>query len=224
LFSQYIPFARDCFIALQLACSKNDTSYARFFFYKSFFSGVTWSTIQQSEHILTLLGRNTKYHHSIYEEYKKIRKQYLQGINFPLRAHYQSLVLKDYCYHGIRQFWEHKETSDSLYAAITLENVNSLVALTKEYGLKFERSTGIRDQTLDVYGSNDLDLQLTPQHIVLFLHNGCAYFHLKNELIEAIKNGELHPRIYALIYEFAIQDMLGKNGNSARSDYSRFYR
>lgn len=47
--------------------------------------------------------------------------------------------------------------------------------------------------------------------LVTFLHNPCGYQLLKKELMQAVVEGELHPRDYALIYEWSYFNLKRKN-------------
>lgn len=223
IFTKYRPFAKDCFIALQLACMQKDTAKSTMFFEYSFASGITWSMLESSSHIQKIIGTYPQYQNFIYNLYKVERKKYLQSLDFPLRCQYLNLCSKDYAFKNLGQHWGHKEFSDSTYAAVTRENVESLIGLTKRFGFKGDLGVGYKNSEIDETGGRDISL--IPIIVPIFLHNSCAFIKLKNELYQAVQNGELHPRWYATFHDWALNELQDVSNDGSRTNfYWRFYR
>ena len=62
IFTEYKPFAKDAFIALELACMRKDTAQSIYFFEQCFKSGVNWDVFDKVLYIKDILDKNIAYH------------------------------------------------------------------------------------------------------------------------------------------------------------------
>src|SRR5690606_15804849 len=91
--------------------------------------------------------------------------------------------------------------------AVMEANILYVINVSKQLGyVPFERTLGVGDISIDrIEVERKLtidDAELMTQGMAqLFWHHGYGFFNLKKELINSMLMGELHPRIYALIYD-----------------------
>ncbi|MBA3829846.1 MAG: hypothetical protein H0X33_12980 [Taibaiella sp.] len=198
------PFAKDCYIALQLACMQNDTNKATFFFKKSFESGINWSSLKFSSYIYTLLKNNFSYSEKISQLYKTGREKYLKNINWSLRDSIINLLKKDW-YFKKNHSWTNKTDRYPKYVQALDENIVKLELLSKRYGFPGEHMIGIKDPELDTCDPSFFWRLSSLSSLILF-HHRCGYGLMEQELKKALIDGELNPREFALIYEFSYAD------------------
>lgn len=217
-------FAKDCFIALELACMERDTANARFFFKACFTKGVPWESLSLVNYITELLRLNPDYKDDIYQNYISERRRYLQKIDFPTRMAIVAMLKKDDLYKNIPVNWKGKKAADTLLVQVNENNAKEFVALTKRVGIPGQHSVGIKDYELDLSCDPDLFRDLGVVFDRILLHYGCSYFMLSKELQQAVRDGELHPREYALFYEFSYHWFAKKSNNPSENNYVPLYK
>lgn len=210
------PFARDCYIALQLACLMNDTAYATFFFEQCFKNGVEWNTAIFSPPVNRLLQADGAYKKRIGELCDKRYPEYLKTID----TVYRNVIQNMYKHEGrLRSYASGEEGNirpkTREWMRIQDSNMYELVSMIKSKGFPGEKRVGYRNivykQIEDSRRGNRkyeydfmmVDLFLSCHVATLFFHHRCGYRLLKEELMQAVFEGELHPREYALMYEWS---------------------
>lgn len=214
IFTRYPkPFAKDCFIALQFAGLRKDTASASFFFLKAFENGVKLEDLYKAKHIATLLS-DVSYRNHVGEIYKGGRRSYLMSINRPLRDSINRMLKRDFMAKSLAvgyrdsNFIYHFSGKD---VAIFDENLQTLIKLVKNYGYPGQHLIGLEDDELDSARSRKDYLFSSIADIILF-HHTCGLYFLKKDLLKAIEKGELLPREYALIYQWAYDDYYQSKG------------
>jgi len=209
LFSTYKkPFAKDCFIALQLACYIKDTANTTFFFRTAFERGVTWTAIEMAPAIKNFFDRKQKYKKEIFDLYPECREKWQGSINYSLRRTINDLMKRDT---ELKVWTERFErNSKEEYDAETVENevqdsiATEIVKLTKRYGFLGDNVIGFYEGSKADSGTFDKGhcYAITSMIDNQFFHHNCLYFLLKRELDTALVNGEISPAMYATIYEW----------------------
>ncbi|MBS1590466.1 MAG: hypothetical protein JST52_12745, partial [Bacteroidetes bacterium] len=98
---------------------------------------------------------------------------------------------------------------DSSYVKLTESNILILDSITNHYGyVPGEITIGIVDPELDQKklspeDSIDLFMYLTPIVYHILYHHGCSFWMMQDCLRQSVKQGEIHPRMFAEIYEFS---------------------
>lgn len=206
------PFAKDCYIALQLACMMKDKENAIYFFEKCAETGVEWGTFMVSDYITDML-RDTDLSTKVADVYKTKRANYLAGIDTAYQGVVYRMFRKENELRRIAE-GEGKRAHHLLSAWLRLEDSNmyALVKMIKKKGFPGENRVGYyfykqaddnnrKAPEKDKYP--DTKIYLSSHVATMFFHHRCGYQLLKDELMEAVKQGELHPREYALIYEWS---------------------
>jgi len=225
IFTDYAPFAKDCYIALELSAMCCDTGRTAYFLAKGFENGLSWSTVSTIRQVQQLFARYPLYQKQMLNRYKQLRSSYIARLNCYVRGICVSMQKKDGTFHEIPwDSWGNKNIRDSLYAKVLTDNVTELVDLVRQYGFPGEKMIGVFDYEIDTYCDEGVNLRLEPVVTLFFWHQGCGYFLLKNELMDAVKKGELHPRTYALTYEWAFKDIQDRPHNSSKINLSKFYK
>ncbi len=197
------PFAKDCFVALQLACWQRDTTYADYFFQKAFENGINREMTGMAGHINTYLRRSDAYERRIDSLYKACRPRYLNALNLDQRFEVEALLKKDGLYHEMPAEYATLKVRDSLYGRVVDANVLALAAMIRRHGLPGEKTAGIQDAKLDDLHAPQYWMRMTALATHIFHHQPWAAQLLRSELLQAVRDGELHPRSYALIYEWS---------------------
>lgn len=209
------PFARDCYIALQLACLMNDTTYASFFFEQCFKNGVEWNTAIFSPPVNRLLQADGTYKKRIGALCDKLYPEYLKTIDTSYRNVIQSMYRHEYALRGKAESGERDENLLRKWLAVEDSNMYELVPMIKSKGFPGEKRIGftkILFEQLDdsrrgdrryEYDFSMVNVNLNCHAATLFFHHRCGYRLLKDELMQAVLEGELHPREYALMYEWS---------------------
>lgn len=212
------PFAKDCFIALQVACMINDTSSAYGFFIKCFETGVLWETVCKAPLTSEVLNNNSKYKSRISGEYEQYRRIYQKSLDTLYRQQILSMIEHEYYF---RRRSDNNETITAEWMRVEDSNMAELVKIIPIKGFPGEKRIGIRDDQLQIdkdLSESILMLSSIPAH--MFYHNRCGYQFLKNELMKAVENGELHPREYALMYEWSHVYFIRKNWDDKYHHYT----
>jgi hypothetical protein len=215
IFNEYPkPFAKDCFTALQIACLRNDTTNATYFFQKSFEQGVTWVVLNAVPQVKNLLSRDS-YNRTAH--YNRIHPRYLASLDTALRKE----IVR-------RIHWDNSRKNSSskqVYAAVLDQNIHFLDSLAKHAGYPGEHLIGILDQTLYKDPSNFRPDLLSSIPSVMYFHHYCGLQLMKKELFEAIRNGELQPAEYALMYEWSYAYLRRKQFVAKyKAQYARYLR
>lgn len=209
LFAEYRPFAKDCFIALQLAALLGDKVSADNLFPVAFRAGLTWEAVMQSEVITRLLNADAvlleKAKNSYSTNYKAfeadINKEYRQQVirwktsDDSMKMRMQGFPPGDAT--GKARFIEYQQLLE--------KNVLEMKEMIRKHGFPSERQVGYMDYALDGGEEQRMEycysLRLLPDQ--LFFHHGCAFFLSMEELDSALISGDILPAAYAAIYEWA---------------------
>jgi hypothetical protein len=211
LFTEYSkPFAKDCFIAVQLSCTTTDTAATSYFFSKAFERGVTWTAITSSPVITEYFEKRPAFLARIQRDYQPRRNKWEHGINYNLQSVIIGMKRRD---DKVKWKMNFLNTSSSAfykraeeYAAVVDSNAAELLRLTKRYGflgdniLGFVESWLIRD-SVDARKRASYGLYSFVDQ--LFFHQNCLYILLRPELRKALDEGEISPAMYALIHDWA---------------------
>lgn len=207
VFDQYpAPFAKDCFNALQIACFSGDTAHATYFFKMSFRYGVNWENLTHIPLVVTFLNRDTSYLNHIKYQYKKQREIYFSSIDLVMRDSVMAIMKNDF---NKRAKYEKndadavKHYKDSVYTQALDSNIIAIFNLVKRHGYPGERMVGIHDTNYANSSRDKFAYRLSSLPAYMFFHHYCGYWLMQDYLLKAIYAGELHPKEYALIYEWS---------------------
>jgi len=200
-------FARDAFLAFQIACMIQDTTEISYFFEKSVSNGIIWEPINYSEYYKIFISGNRNFQKRLEELYKTSRAKYEKSINQDLRNYILEMLNNDD---------KHRtNTQDSLLNAKWFSvmdlNGQKIDSIIRKIGYPGEHIAGIYNSKVAIVsGSKDYPMGVQVYSIPsrIFYHNQCTFQSLEKELLEAIKNGELTPKEYALIYEWSFDELL----------------
>lgn len=206
------PFAKDCYIALQLACMMKDKESAEYFLRKCAETGVEWGTFMVSDYIMDML-RDTDLSTKVADVYKAKRADYLAGIDTAYQGVVYCMFKKENELRSIAG-GEGKRAHNLLSDWLKLEDSNmyALVKMIKKKGFPGESRVGYYYyKQADNYSGempkqdnySNTKIYLSSHIATMFFHQRCGYQLLKEELMKAVEQGELHPREYALIYEWS---------------------
>lgn len=208
-------FVKDCYIAAQVACLTNDSLLLKRFMRLCIEKGIPSSQLLLDKNIHTYLNNHLKTLSDIKMGVDQQRNIYMSSINIPLRYKITSMYLMDQLYHGVPSEYN----GDSLFNEVITDNMNKTIQIVKQCGYPGEHLIGISNSEMDntCYKLTDLELEeVTP---IFFYHNACTFQLLKAELYNAVINGDLHPREYALIYEWSYGEMLSLGDTSTYTIY-----
>lgn len=215
------PFAKDCYIAAQLACMAKDTSNATYFFKKCFENGVEWNTLLASRAVSMLFAEDVSYKRHVASFFDEYYKKYTERIDTVYNAIIYNMYKHEY---GLRAIAEHSRNDHDKFARwmqVEDSNMYELVDIIREKGFPGEKRIGMcYYNQLD----NNRDRSLTRIFLscnaaTLFFHHRCGYELLKEQLMQAVKDGELHPREYGLIYEWSHAYFSRKNWDDEYHDF-----
>jgi len=208
-------FVKDWYIAAQIACQIQDTTNLKLFLNTCFNKGMEWSIVASDSNLVTLLDQYPEYKECLEKMYEDSRTVFLSVINIPLRYELTAMFLKDQLYHDLQpeKLW------DSLFRAVTRENIERIATITKQYGYPGEHLIGISNNTLDNACTSLTDKDLEENTALFFYHQACGFQLLKKELYEGVIKGDLHPREYATLYEWSHGDIKSVNDTAATIVY-----
>ncbi len=203
-------FARDAFTALQIACIGKDTASISYFFGKSVSNGIIWEAILYSKHYKDVVDYDLKFKRRLEALYVVSRKHYESSIDTSIRKFVLGLLEKD----DSARFINHQQVKDSLdivrWFEVMEHNIYQIDSLVKKIGFPSEHKAGILSSKIINVGYLGVDLYPTPSRI--FYHNQCGFQLMKNQLLQAIIDGELTPKEYAVIQEWSFDVFDRKNG------------
>jgi hypothetical protein len=207
------PFAKDCFIALQLACYANDKNSAEYFFKQSFRNGVSWAAVILSPPVKMMLDADPVFNRKIEIIYKQEYPLYSKSINYPLR---QKILKMKHIDDSLKarltgtkgqEYIKRRKVYDDLLDSNTIE----VARLTRQYGFLSDRMIGVADNTIKEIEkfANDYRYIYALRSLIdqLYFHHACRYFSNPDKLRAALEEGELLPAMYACIYEWAFLDL-----------------
>ncbi len=200
-------FARDAFLAFQIACMIKDTSAISYFIEKSVSNGVSWEPINYVEYYQNIISTNSNYQRRLENLYTHAREKYESSINPNLRNYILGLLEEDD---------KHRtDNKDSLlnakWCSVIDINGQKMDSIIHKMGFPGEHITGIfNSEVVIVQGRNDrpTGVQIHPVPSRIFYHNQCTFQSVQKELIDAIKQGELTPKEYALLHEWSYNTLL----------------
>ena len=202
-------FARDAFLAFQVACMLKDTAEITYFFDKSVSNGVTWDAIEYSDYYKKVVSASGPYRQRLEALYDDCRKRYEESLNGKLRDYILGLLKDDDDHRTTNQ----DSALNVRWFAVMEMNGQKIDSIIHRNGFPGEHVTGIFNSEVElVVGSTDFPtgVQIMPVPSRIFYHNPCAFQEVRNELLQAIKDGELTPREYALMYEWSFDVLLRK--------------
>ncbi|MBS1589279.1 MAG: hypothetical protein JST52_06655 [Bacteroidetes bacterium] len=201
-------FVKDIFIATQIACLQNDSAMLSFFLNEGFKKGLPWRMVENDSNISTYLKQLPKeFIIRLKNSFFNGRTFYLSNINLSLR--YKILIMSqiDQLYHEFPRDISIPINRDSLYATILDANMDSIMNVIYLYGYPGEHLIGINnseDDKADCFPN--YEQQLVEPTPIFFYHNECAFQQLSKQLYQSILSGDLHPREYALMYEWSFNE------------------
>ncbi len=95
IFTEYKPFAKDAFIALELACMIKDTSNANYFFNQCCKAGINWEVFNRVVYVKQFINETEYRKQAFTRTYNLERKYYYKRLNNNLRKYLISLSKKD---------------------------------------------------------------------------------------------------------------------------------
>ncbi|MCB0697907.1 MAG: hypothetical protein KDC07_11110, partial [Chitinophagaceae bacterium] len=147
--------------------------------------------------------------------YEKYYNEYKKTID----TNYRNIIANMYKHeYALRRLAEGPTRSEPLirkWLAVEDSNMYELVPMIKSKGFPGEKRIGLShilpEQVDDsrtgdrrnTYDFRMVSVNLNCHAATLFFHHRCGYMLLKEELMQAVLEGELHPREYALIYEWS---------------------
>lgn len=203
-------FARDAFLAFQVACMFKDTTMVSYFFEKSVRNGIIWEAINYITFYQDIVSFNLAYKRRLESLYSTNRAIYESSIDTILRKNILALLIED------DKARTHNNDSLSNYRWMKLcdSNGKKLAAIIKRVGFPGEKMCGIlNSEVAIVNGSKEraTGVQIYPVCNRIFYHSACVFQDVKVELQRAVKNGELTPKEYALLYEWSFDVLTRKN-------------
>ncbi len=276
-FSKYRPFARDAFIAAQVAAKFDDTASLTLFLGHCYKVGIPWSIISNSYQIGKVLSRFHVYKETQEQRYRLLRPKYFRSIDPQLRKEFTTYSRRDdtarnAAWVAIKRFssWRdanrdsfisrygddvdshvilrnyrknHRDFAndpfysklkrlaekhyrplnrwDTAFVKVLEENIKAVAEVSRRLGfVPGEKSIGIADDEGQIHD----DLIFSPIVIHQFYHHGCGFALLQKELLESVKRGEIHPRLYGCIYDQAYCNLKDKAYDMATSNYFPLYK
>lgn len=198
-------FAKDCFIATQFACYIEDTTSAIFFIKRGILSGVNWSSLNSSIYVTNLFIRNKAFKNTVVTIYQQYRPQYIGSLNMVLRKRIRGMIDMD----GIQKAKIQSRAdiqAKKQYTSTLDSNMKELCKIIKEHGYPGEHVVGIYDSEMDAGSTTNF----SSLPALLFFHHEYGYQCLYEELMAAVKNGELNPREYALFHDWSYQKIINR--------------
>ena len=189
LFEKYeVRFVKDYVIASQVSILNDNTNLAIEYILQSIKNGVKIECLKSIKLLSQELAATDW--EIIEEEYKELRKNYLKKINLSLYQEFH------------KRYQKEQDSKRTEYYKITVySNFDRIIELLNEGGFPNEKLIGIDNQRF-AKSISDCDLG-NSKVIVTLLHYDYPFSEIgEEELIEAIKRGNLHPREFATIYNF----------------------
>lgn len=186
-------FAKDYMIAAQLAAQNKDESKAIYFLEKAVEGGCLLSCIKAIR-VFDDLRESSSWADLLLQE-DVLRKNYLESIQLDL--------LIEFC---DRYQFEQERKRNASYQAAVYDNFNRIKEIIEEQGFPGEHLIGLdycklAPRLQDCYLGNS-------KVIVTLLHYDYPIAELgETVFLEAIRAGNLHPREFALIYNYEISKL-----------------
>jgi hypothetical protein len=194
---------KDVFIALEIACLANEKSEAMYFVKCAFRKGLNMHTVKKIPVVANCIYGTEDQMMTLNRVYEEGKNEYYASIDFFYRNRIWTLMDKDNKAKMIPNNWKPQRIHDSLNSIILDENLCSMIELVNKFGFPSESKIG-------VYGPIEGSCIDTSTYSilcscvdVLFFHNRCTFQLLKDKCLMAVQNGDLDPRIYALMYEWS---------------------
>jgi hypothetical protein len=205
------PFAKDCFIALQLACNSSDGQMVEYCLKKAFERGLEMEAMQSSKTIVRYFSEHPDMEAKATRLYNRGHADFMRSINKELRAEVIRMKTMDDSFKA-RYNGQPREVYNRLkpeHGAVVDSNTLNLARLIKKHGFLGDNVIGLMDYGFGSDPAVRREHRYQVRSLVdqLFFHHGCAYFMLEEELVAALQTGEIHPSMYAMIYEWAHKDL-----------------
>lgn len=125
-------FAKDCFIAAQVAAYDGDTLELRYFLHRGFLEGLHWECLEINPIINKLLTVDTNYRNSLKNMYDEDRQAYYYKCNFYVRAFVTAMSTRDRLYKDApvsENVWY--QTNRSIHDKIADINIKEMILTYK---------------------------------------------------------------------------------------------
>jgi len=213
------PFAKDCFIALQLACMTGDTQDVEYFSRLAFRRGVSWTGAMYSPIVRKMFDANKFFNKKIEAIYAIEHTRFSGSLNSEARKAVMYMAHKDdsvkWSLDGLKG--EEYKKKNKTYIDLLDSNTMNVVRLTAKYGFLGCNKIGFGDFLVknheEMYPY--ICFLLVPLIDQLYYHHACCYFMHPERLREALIDGDITPATYASIYEWAFLDLKEKRPETA---------
>lgn len=220
-------FPKDCFIAAQLAAYVKDSNTCRYFLGKGMENGLPWNEIEGNIHLHRWL--NASPHHKASLSIDSLQNIYHNKIDQELRREIIAMTvedqkLRDRVETPLNHFFFYllKPFAQRRFDKQANEFSKKIHQLTIEHGFPSHRLIGTHDST--DYKKFGTEMGSDYATIILF-HSDFAWHYLKGTLPEELQKGNISPKQYALLRDFATRHyMYGKVKDAAYADYTYFIR
>ncbi len=197
------PFARDCFIAAQIATliPDNFSTISEFLGF-GFNNGLNLTAVYNNSALRNYMSKiDFKELDSIYSIN---RNAYIKSLNYPLRTRVLKMLKED---DDDKVLLNKNKITAEQYVNVLEDNIREIQKLITQNGFPGEHLIGIVDPELDSPQHSGKWNYLSTITERIFFHHGCGYQLLSNELLTALLDGELHPKEYAIIYEWSFEEL-----------------
>lgn len=213
LFKEYPKsFAKDCYIAAQIALLANDTFRLKYFLDLCFKKGVEWSVVEEDSNLKAFLQAHPEIRSAAYANWTEGNRYFVEHINIPLRYEITAMVQKDQLYHELPEDYPKK---DSLFQTVVNNNTERFVQIVKQIGYPGASKVGIANNRLDNTSYRLVDKCFEDIGLIIFYHQSCTYQLLKDELKTAVEDGDLHPADFATFYEWSTESIINATDTSS---------
>jgi len=182
------PFANHVLVALQISILAENYEHSKELFEKAIIKGVQLHCLKEIGVIEKVPNKIMSY---IELNYYKLRQQYINNIDTALRK----IIYIRYKYE------QANKRDQNLKYGIFEKNTLLLKEFCNEKGyFPGEKHIGING-SIDLYAVDNCHIESTYAHMTL-LHYSCPFSTLEEELYEALKRGEIYPRVFGRIYNY----------------------
>jgi hypothetical protein len=162
-------FARDCYNAIELSASANDSVKLKYFINRGIKQGLTFNQILNIKNVAEF--RNFNFFQKITKEKDSLEKVYKNSINWKLRNEIVEMFEQDQeirakYYDAI--FFKRKQIGRE-WESLNKRQVERLIEITKKYGFPGEKTIGIDTDQMHTKINNSNISAAMP--IIIFIHH-----------------------------------------------------
>lgn len=225
IFNQFdFLFPRDCYLAAQIAKKAGNDSLAVIFLMKGVPFGLNAELIFSLDSIHTISKiSKSKYWQLYLNEYDSLRNLYITRIDWKLKSKLIEIVKEDQSWRVRNNKWFNRTFRHGLEKKFEIVNYNHTLFLDSVFKTKGYPGIwliGVGD-TSKPYFNNILNLN--EFSFILLYHEDSALVKYGNYLKSEIQNGHIHPRVYAMIYDFSDR-FLVKNEKDQKMYYNLWWQ